>query len=159
MTTRVNVNSIRPKSSGTERIVVPWESSGIFDDSAVIKNAPGVFGGIVVNFTWGIEGLSLIEKVKFKLKQLIRVAIGGPDWPGPKPDPKWWPPPWWLIVWDSPDADTTDDVVLACYPFPSGAYLGTTVSTNFPMVGIYAHLGIYVEVSYPGDVEYSVYYR
>ncbi len=151
MGTRSNENGIRPNSSGEERQVVPWELSGVFTDSAVIKNQPGVFGGIVITFTWGIEELSVSGDAP--------VAAAASDWPGNPPDPKWWPPPWWLIVWDSPDADTAGDVVLAYYPFPSGAVLGQVFTTVFPMVGVYAHLGVYVEVSAPGDFEYSVCYR
>ena len=61
MATRVNVNSIRPKSSGEERVVVPWEASGTFATSGVIKNKPGVLGGIIVTITG--EGVADYIKV------------------------------------------------------------------------------------------------
>jgi hypothetical protein len=111
-----------------------------------------VLGGIVINFTWGVEELSVSEDAP------ITVAVA-PEWPGNPPDPNWWPPPWWLIVWDSPDADTTGDMVLAYFPFPSGTFLGQVFTATFPTVGVYAQQGIYVEVSAPGDFEYSVTYR
>jgi hypothetical protein len=152
---RVNVDSIRPTSCAEELRTVPWETSDVFNDSAVIKNSPGAFGGIIVNFLGGALGpFSVMDRIKAKLRQVRAMIVG--NWPFPVPPPA---PVWWLVVWDSPDADTTGDVVLACYPFPIGAYLGRAYSMTLPSVGVKAHLGIYVEVSMEGDTEYTVYYR
>lgn len=122
MTTRTNVNSIRPKSSGEERLVVPWEASGIFADSAVIKNKPGLLGGIIVTVT----GEGTADSIK---------------------------------VWDSPDATTTGDVELARITLAAGTNLGQQAVVMFPSPGVYAHLGIYVEMSAGAVLEYELYYR
>lgn len=122
MATRTNVNSIRPKSAGEERIVVPIEASGIFTASSVIKNVPGMLHGIIVTIT--TEGAADVLK-----------------------------------VWDSPDATTTDDVELARVTLAAGTNLGQQAIIMLPSPGVYAHLGIYVEVCGQAALEYEIYYR
>jgi hypothetical protein len=99
---------------------VPWEASGLLSGSTVIKNKPGLLGGIIVTIT--DEGVA--DYIK---------------------------------VWDSPDATTTDDVELARITLAEGTNLGQQCVVMFPVPGVYAHLGIYVEVS--GSLEYEIYYR
>jgi hypothetical protein len=122
MATRTNVNSIRPKSSGEERLVVPWEASGIFTASAVIKDKPGLLGGVIVT----VVGEGTADSIK---------------------------------VWDSPDADTTGDVELTRVTLAAGTNLGQQAIVMFPSPGVYAQLGIYVEMSSGAVLEYELYYR
>jgi len=61
-----------------------------------------------------------------------------------------------LKVWDSPDATMTDDVILYQCELPE-ATDGARQYVKFPMPGIQAHLGIYIEIA--GDLEYEIIYR
>jgi len=118
-TNRLLLNSVRPASTSTEKLCVPWESSGVLAAGATIKAKPGLLGAIMVQATdTGVDQV--------------------------------------LKVWDSPDATVTDDVILYQCDLPE-ATDGARQYVMFPMPGIQAHLGIYVEIA--GALEYEIIYR
>ena len=61
-----------------------------------------------------------------------------------------------IKIWDSEDSATTDDVEIARV-YGTGV-AGNIVTLMFPLPGVEAEKGIYVELS-AGDAEFELYYR